>query len=1000
MAEDDESSDGLATTLKNIAAESIASCADNSIDQNLKIDGDTGKNKNGHIEPQDKYKHEEGEGIAEEGEKDKERNKEEEQEEEQEEGEEAKAEVEAEAEAEAEEEEDEEEEEEEEEEPPLLKYTRPSQLPKNLFDKDPVSKCLFHEKYFIFATHSGLVHICKPDFLIVKTIKAHKASVLSIFADDTNFATGSMDGTVAIGSFKGNEVKSYDFQRPIHCVALAKNYEKNYTFLSGGMSGKVILSTITWFGKKNDFVLDEENGPIVALDIIDDVTFWMNDKGINFYNISARRMIKVIEKPPGSPRSDLYWPRISYPEVDRILIAWGNHIWSLRVSLKAKDDKNVSASGVSKILPSTSLISFRVIQDKEIEVEHIFQLESLISGIVTFKDDLWMIMTYEPPQLDEETGERNYFNPDLKLFNSAKGEVVMEEEIGLKNSNTLGLNDFMLGCYYGTITSYFIVSARDFVIAQEFQIQDQLSWFISHDKYYEAWEMSKHLVTPIKRLNFGVQYVDNLVKDEEWDKALSFLKTLLHIDDAELPEADGKSTIATTRSDDRETYINEVVSLWDTWANICIKTNHIPQLTEIIPTNPKLNIPKAIYNEILEYWLQNDANRFFELADNWKTDLFDIKIIEATLEAMLEEDFENKSLRRSLTKLYEKSFEPAKAVPHLMKLQDKNLISYISEHHIFMKFVDKIPAMIELKFKSDEISTLPIELINPRIDTDVKIIVNHRQEFLPDQVLKLFHQANLECMNFFYLENLLEIDEFMASNFINERINLYCQYDRRKLLPILTKANNYDIDLTIKLCEENQFIEELVYLLGKIGENLRALDLITKELNDPIKAINFAKRQNDKELWKQLLDYSMDKPNFINALIENADDQSNIYYDPITILKKLPLNIRVKGLTESVIKFSSNNDLNLILNQLMLIIVHQQSEQSSIKYRLEKLKGFEIDITRLNHLIENFETLLICKFGEEYKIRPNEDKLVSQSFKSMELKLKILRKVIQDSNNH
>lgn len=895
-------------------------------------------------------------------------------------------------------EEEEDDDDEEDDEPPLLKYTRPSQLPRNLFDKDPVSKCLFHEHYFIFATHSGLVHICRPDFLIVKSIKAHKASVLSIFADGTNFATGSMDGTVAIGSFKGQEVKSYDFQRPIHCVALAKNYEKNYTFLSGGMSGKVILSTITWFGKKNDLVLDLDNGPIVLLDIVDEIAFWMNDKGITFYNIPARSVITVIEKPEESPRSDLYWPQITYPEVDRILIAWGNYIWSLRVSLKAKDDSKVAASGVSKILPSTALISFRVIQDKEIEVEHIFQLDSLISGITTFKDDLWMILTYEPPEINEETGEKTYFNPDLKLFNSLKGEVVFEEEIGLRNSKTLGLNDFMLGCHYGTITSYFIVSARDFVIAQEFQLDDRLAWYLAHDKYYEAWEMSKHLVSPIKRLNYGVQYVDNLVKNDEWDQALDFLKILLHIDDAELTDGDGKSTIMTTRSDDKEGYITEVINLWDTWAHICIRTKHISQLTLVIPTNPKLNLLKSIYNEILEYWLQQDVQQFYRLIDVWDVSLYDIKLIEATLEAMVEEDPDNETLRRYLTTLYEKSFEPSKAVPHLMKLRDENMITYISNHHIFMNFVDKLPAMIELKFNRNELTTWPLEKISTKVDSDVNIIVDHRQELPPNQVLTTFGESHYDFMNYFYLERLLEVDEFMASNFTNERIKLYCQYDRGKLLPILIKTNNYDIEATIKLCEDNHFIEELVYLLGKIGENIRALSLITQELQDPIKAIDFAKRQNDRELWKQLLDYSMDKPQFINALIEHADDQSNIYYDPITILKKLPANIRVQGLTESVVKFSNNNDLNLILNQLMLIIVYQQSEQSSINYRLQKLRGFEVDQSQLN---DKFATLLVTKLANNYQIKYNDNKTIkeiNQSFKSMDSKLKLLTRIENEEN--
>lgn len=60
----------------------------------------------------------------------------------------------------------------------------------------------------------------------------------------------------------------------------------------------------------------------------------MNDKGINVFHLSNRALIKVLEKPSDSPRNDLYWPRVAQPDPDRLIIAWSNYIWSLRISLK------------------------------------------------------------------------------------------------------------------------------------------------------------------------------------------------------------------------------------------------------------------------------------------------------------------------------------------------------------------------------------------------------------------------------------------------------------------------------------------------------------------------------------------------------------------------------------------------------------------------------------------------------------------------------------------
>ncbi len=45
-----------------------------------------------------------------------------------------------------------------------------------------------------------------------------------------------------------------------------------------------------------------------------------------------------------------------------------------------------------------------------------------------------------------------------------------------------------------------------------------------------------------------------------------------------------------------------------------------------------------------------------------------------------------------------------------------------------------------------------------------------------------------------------------------------------------------------------------------MGNSKQALQLITNELRDVDKAIEFCKEQDDSELWEDLINYSMDKP--------------------------------------------------------------------------------------------------------------------------------------------
>lgn len=93
------------------------------------------------------------------------------------------------------------------------------------------------------------------------------------------------------------------------------------------------------------------------------------------------------------------------------------------------------------------------------------------------------------------------------------------------------------------------------------------------------------------------------------------------------------------------------------------------------------------------------------------------------------------------------------------------------------------------------------------------------------------------------------------------------------------------------MCEKYDLVPEQVYILGRMGDNHKALMLIIERLGDvdrvchgvilrwddpsksgidgslthpfsslPFQAIEFAKEQNDEDLWEDLLKYAMDKP--------------------------------------------------------------------------------------------------------------------------------------------
>lgn len=91
-------------------------------------------------------------------------------------------------------------------------------------------------------------------------------------------------------------------------------------------------------------------------------------------------------------------------------------------------------------------------------------------------------------------------------------------------------------------------------------------------------------------------------------------------------------------------------------------------------------------------------------------------------------------------------------------------------------------------------------------------------------------------------------------------IPLYADYSRDKLLPLLRRSDNYHIEQALDICSQRQFYPEMVYLLGRMGNTSEALALMTRELNDMESAIAFCQEHDDKELWNDLVNYSLDKP--------------------------------------------------------------------------------------------------------------------------------------------
>lgn len=848
----------------------------------------------------------------------------------------------------------------EEEVEPRLKYNRITQLPVTVFNKDPVSTCITSETFFAFATHNGVIHLTKPDLTLIRSYRAHRASILGLATDGTYLASASIDGTVVIGSvLDATDISASNFKRPVHSVALDPNYKSSKTFVSGGMAGDVILSERGWLGNRSDTVLQKSDGPVIATYWIDGLIIWMNDSGINIYNQHSRKLLMNIPRPDTSLRADLYKPRICTPESNRIYIAWADRVWNIKVTVtKNKDLKSILPSGASIIMPSgTSMRSLGV--EQTITVESELHVDCLIAGIAAFKDDTLMMLSYLPPPSPTDDNPRPVApSPELRLVDLQTGNEVYGDELALKGHERLGMNDYHLFQYSSSqLTKYLIISAKDGIVATERDLNDKIEWLVDHNKLEDAWNISANVKTAAERYAIGLNWVQSLVEKEDWNDTARVLEQV----QTTYLETDSNNTLETSVS---ETVLSEIQTQvrdnWNEWGFIFTKAGHTDELASRLPLDHELQVDPKIYEAVLRRFIEeNKIEDLIKYLETWSIELYHFTAIKQDIEDLLQDKPEQEDrLRKTLSSLYLKAGDPTTAAHHLLILRDSSVLELVSKYHLLRSFLNQIFEILTINLQSTEdLSLAPLPIVREIMSRAISIVVQARHEVTPDDVINHLTEKNMEIVSFLYLEQLNLVDSFASQKFGDLQARLYAEFDRPKLIGFLKRNNNYNLEKAAQVCESLGYISELVYILGKVGQNKRALKLVLEELEDPDQAIEFAKQQNDQELWDDLLDYCLTRPSFMKALLDKAAGAVS----PARILERIPDKLSIPGLKDSLLRIFTDHEIVLALNQGILEIVNSEAQILAAQLRSAFTEGTVLDFAKAD--IDFSQTVVVLPDG-------------------------------------
>ncbi|KAG8177167.1 hypothetical protein JTE90_021761 [Oedothorax gibbosus] len=728
----------------------------------------------------------------------------------------------------------------------------------NILKKDAASCIAIHTKFLALGTHLGVVHILdhQGNNIRNKELLLHVTTVNQISIEDKGdyLASCSNDGKVAIHGLYATDLNtSVTIERPVRSVALDPNFSRsssNRRFIIG--EDKVVLYERQFLTGYKPVVLYQGEGAIRNIKWKDRFVVWASDKTVRMYDLSSNRTITVIQRDHDpSLRSDLYRCNLFWKNSSTLLIGWANSV------------------KVCQVVPSEApKPALTTLKDQAgpprfyVKITSIFNTDFFICGISSFGAATVVLTVAKTAEESLSLGSR----PQLKVLET-HGEdytLILSDTLTLRGYQEYRCNDYHLDSL-AEEGLYFILSLKDFVVAKPRTEDDHIAWLLEHEKFKEAVDAVSQgrSLKKFTLLDVGNIYLEHLLELKQYDDAAAVCSTIF--------------------CDNREV-----------WENGVYRFAEIRQLRAIAPFVP-LDEPlsPAIYEMILNEFLQHDQKGFLDLVKKWPTKVYFVPAIITVVLEQLALFPNNNLLLQSLSELYIYDNKFDKALNVLLEIGSKDRVfELIRNHNLFGSVYDKLETLISLN------PAVAIPMFLENVD---KVPVNL-------VVSKLKNQTNLLYV---YLHKAFLKDASLGEEHHGTLVELYAEHAPEELMAFLRTSNSYSLEKALDVCQQRSLIHEVVFLLGRMGNTKQALEQITEQLQDIDRAIEFCKEHDDKELWEDLIESSLDKPGFITVLLQNI----GTHVDPIMLIKRIPNGLEIPGLRDSLVKILHDYTLQISLRE-------------------------------------------------------------------------------------
>uniref|UniRef100_A0A0N5AMX6 RING-type domain-containing protein n=1 Tax=Syphacia muris TaxID=451379 RepID=A0A0N5AMX6_9BILA len=803
---------------------------------------------------------------------------------------------------------------------PRFRYSRILNSIPSILAKDSASCMTIHDKFIAIGSHAGYIYIFDHlgNLHSENTVKHHKSSITNVVIDGTggymiSCASDAVSRICSVGSTELNQ--TLDLKTPAKCLAISPNFAKRnsgHGFITGDKN-LVLHEHKIFFNYRSNVLYQgiDRDGYILQVSWHENYILFTNNTGSRLYDKDANRIMALVQANDGEvPMHSLKSvPSHCWISATSFVIGWMNTITVCAIVSTEKSDLNYC--------------------DKRVEVHYSWKLDMYVADVsFTLKDlngvnDWAEIVAFGMKKSVDDEGKVT-LDVVLTLLEPDELETFVlsaEDRIEMRNCEQASLRDIhMRALPYES--SYFLLGPKDFIEAKPCSADDRVRWYVENGMLREAMhyanEHESELVE-ISSLDIGKEYLSALMSKKKFSQAAAYLRL-----------------VCGRKKEQWEYYVNEFE-----------RYNVVLQLAKYIPTKDPQLEPES-YQSILIAALYNHPLLFSGLVKAWNPDIYRVGAITDMAMERVMNDRLNKndaiSIYKSLAILYTYERKYEQALKLYLSMNDKNVFSLIERYLLFDMVKNDIAKLMQID------STLALRLLIDNVGSlKPKNILSQLSKFPKFQLA--------------YLNQLFERNE--GEEFADLAVALYAEHEPEKLLPFLRKSESYDMAKALKICERKDLINEMVFLLGRSGNLMRALNLLVEKLNRIDLAIDFCLETDDLDLWDALIESSMNNPERVTKLLNIAGH----YIDPLSVIEKIPCDMVIPGLRESLTKILQDYEVQVHVQNGCTLVTQEDCNNLLNKYVQACNRPISVKSTSLCVICGN--SVLFDRAGSDKQVLPD-----------------------------